>query len=72
MTSWCANGNMGKCRTPTFPVDTHIHRLAQRWGLTKGKTVEQTEADLKVIFQSCCDSPEIVNLDWAAKNYLLN
>lgn len=36
------------CRTPTFPVDTHIHRLAQRWGLTKGKTVEQTEADLKV------------------------
>lgn len=35
--------------TPTFPVDTHIHRLAQRWGLTKGKTVEQTEADLKVL-----------------------
>lgn len=34
---------------PTFPVDTHIHRLAQRWGLTKGKTVEQTEADLKVL-----------------------
>lgn len=37
------------CRIPTFPVDTHIHRLAQRWGLTKGKTVEQTEADLKVL-----------------------
>ncbi|KAL0022049.1 hypothetical protein WJX77_010271 [Trebouxia sp. C0004] len=35
--------------TPTFPVDTHIHRLAQRWGLTKGKTVQQTEADLKVL-----------------------
>eukprot|EP00884_Botryococcus_braunii_P007813 jgi/Botrbrau1/17032/Bobra.49_2s0088.1 len=35
---------------PTFPVDTHIHRLAQRWGLTNGKNVEQTEADLKAIF----------------------
>ena len=33
-----------------FPVDTHIHRLAQRWGLTKGKNVVQTEADLKKLF----------------------
>ncbi len=33
-----------------FPVDTHIHRLAQRWGLTSGKNVEQTEADLKKLF----------------------
>lgn len=33
-----------------FPVDTHIHRCAKRWGLSKGKTVEQTEADLKKIF----------------------
>jgi endonuclease III len=32
---------------PAFPVDTHIHRLAYRWGLTNGKTVEQTEKDLK-------------------------
>lgn len=32
-----------------FPVDTHIHRLAQRWGLTDGKNVEQTEADLKFL-----------------------
>ncbi len=32
---------------PAFPVDTHIHRLAHRWGLTKGKSVEQTEKDLK-------------------------
>ena len=32
---------------PAFPVDTHIHRLAQRWGLTKGKSVVQTERDLK-------------------------
>jgi endonuclease-3 len=35
---------------PAFPVDTHIHRLAQRWGLTSGKNVEQTEADLKSLF----------------------
>ena len=35
---------------PAFPVDTHIHRLAQRWGLTKGKNVVQTERDLKGIF----------------------
>ena len=37
-------------RKPAFPVDTHIHRLAQRWGLTNGKNVEQTEKDLKQIF----------------------
>ena len=35
---------------PAFPVDTHIHRLAQRWGLTNGRSVRQTEADLKKIF----------------------
>lgn len=35
---------------PAFPVDTHIHRLAQRWGLTSGKNVRQTEADLKKLF----------------------
>jgi endonuclease III len=35
---------------PAFPVDTHIHRLAIRWGLTSGKNVVQTEADLKAIF----------------------
>lgn len=35
---------------PAFPVDTHIHRLAKRWGLSSGKSVEQTEADLKKIF----------------------
>ena len=37
-------------KIPTFPVDTHIHRLAQRWGLTNGKNVLQTESDLKKIF----------------------
>src|SRR5690606_19193597 len=35
---------------PAFPVDTHIHRLAQRWGLTNGKSVTQTEKDLKRLF----------------------
>ena len=35
---------------PAFPVDTHIHRLAQRWGLTNGKNVVQTEKDLKILF----------------------
>ncbi len=35
---------------PAFPVDTHIHRLAQRWGLTNGKNVIQTESDLKKLF----------------------
>jgi len=35
---------------PAFPVDTHVHRLAQRWGLTKGKNVIQTEKDLKRLF----------------------
>jgi endonuclease-3 len=41
MTQW-----FGK---PAFPVDTHIHRLAYRWGLSNGKNVEQTEKDLKKI-----------------------
>ena len=35
---------------PAFPVDTHIHRLAQRWSLTSGKNVRQTEKDLKKLF----------------------
>ncbi|HET8711102.1 MAG TPA: endonuclease III [Spongiibacteraceae bacterium] len=35
---------------PAFPVDTHIHRLAQRWGLSSGKSVAQTERDLKRLF----------------------
>jgi len=37
---------------PAFPVDTHIHRLAQRWGLTSGKNVKTTEMDLKKLFPS--------------------
>jgi endonuclease III len=35
---------------PAFPVDTHIHRLAERWGLSSGRSVEQTERDLKRLF----------------------
>ena len=35
---------------PTFPVDTHIHRLAERWGLSNGTTVQRTEADLKRLY----------------------
>lgn len=37
-------------QVPAFPVDTHIHRLAHRWGLSSGKSVEQTEKDLKKLF----------------------
>ena len=37
-------------KVPAFPVDTHIHRLAQRWGLSNGKSVKKTEEDLKEIF----------------------
>lgn len=35
---------------PAFPVDTHIHRLAARWGLSRGRSVEETERDLKALF----------------------
>ncbi|HKU40836.1 MAG TPA: endonuclease III [Polyangiales bacterium] len=35
---------------PTFPVDTHIHRLAARWGLSDGRNVQRTEADLKQLY----------------------
>ena len=37
-------------KIPAFPVDTHIHRLAERWGLSDGSSVEQTEKDLKKLF----------------------
>src|SRR5262249_23486120 len=35
---------------PAFPVDTHIHRCAKRWGLSTGKSIKQTELDLKKVF----------------------
>ena len=50
---------------PAFPVDTHIHRLAQRWGLTNGKNVVQTEKDLKKIF------PKKILEQIASSNYLV-
>ncbi|MCB1080321.1 MAG: endonuclease III, partial [Chlamydiia bacterium] len=37
-------------KEPAFPIDTHIHRCAKRWGLSSGKTVKQTEKDLKALF----------------------
>lgn len=37
-------------KKPAFPVDTHIHRCAERWGLSSGKNVKQTEKDLKAVF----------------------
>lgn len=40
----------GAFGVPAFPVDTHIHRLAHRWGLSNGTTVEKTELDLKAVF----------------------
>ncbi len=50
------------CRVPTFPVDTHIHRLAQRWGLTSGRSVIETEQDLKAVFPAAdwCASPDML------------
>ena len=42
--------NFSSFGMPAFPVDTHIHRCAQRWGLTNGKNVQQTEKDLKKFF----------------------
>ncbi len=36
---------------PAFPVDTHIHRLASRWGLSNGKSIDKTERDLKSVFE---------------------
>ena len=50
---------------PAFPVDTHIHRLAQRWGLTNGKNVMQTEKDLKAVFKETLEqAPPANNLVW--------
>ena len=48
---------------PCFPVDTHIHRLAQRWGLTSGKNVAQTERDLKRLFLILLELKFLFSLD---------
>ena len=54
---------------PAFPVDTHIHRLAQRWGLTNGKNVVQTEKDLKDIFQKKYWNKLHLQIIWYGREY---
>ena len=54
---------------PAFPVDTHIHRLAQRWGLTNGKNVVQTEKDLKAIFPKKNWNKLHLQIIWYGREY---
>ena len=54
---------------PAFPVDTHIHRLAQRWGLTNGKNVVQTEKDLKAIFPKKSWNRLHLQIIWFGREY---
>jgi endonuclease-3 len=54
---------------PAFPVDTHIHRLAQRWGLTSGKSVVQTEKDLKNIFSEKNWNKLHLQIIWYGREY---
>ena len=54
---------------PAFPVDTHIHRLAQRWGLTNGKNVVQTEKDLKKVFPKKNWNKLHLQIIWYGREY---
>jgi endonuclease-3 len=54
---------------PTFPVDTHIHRLAARWGLSSGKNVVQTERDLKALFPQEAWGRRHLQLIWFGREY---
>ena len=54
---------------PAFPVDTHIHRLAQRWGLTSGKNVVQTEKDLKKNFPKKYWNKLHLQIIWYGREY---
>ena len=54
---------------PAFPIDTHIHRLAQRWGLTNGKNVVQTERDLKKIFAEKYWNRLHLQIIWFGREY---
>jgi len=54
---------------PAFPVDTHIHRLAQRWGLTNGKNVVQTEKDLKNTFSKKYWNKLHLQIIWYGREY---
>ena len=54
---------------PAFPVDTHIHRLAQRWELTSGKNVVQTENDLKKLFPKSSWNPLHLQIIYYGREY---
>lgn len=54
---------------PAFPVDTHIHRCAHRWGLSSGKNVEQTERDLKKLFSKESWSKLHLQIIYFARKY---
>ena len=54
---------------PAFPVDTHIHRLAQRWGLTNGRNVIQTEKDLKKLFPKKSWNKLHLQIIWYGREY---
>ena len=54
---------------PAFPVDTHIHRCAKRWGLSSGKNVEETERDLKRIFPQECWNKLHLQIIYFARKY---
>ena len=54
---------------PAFPVDTHIHRLAKRWGLTNGKNVVQTEKDLKKLFPKKSWNKLHLQIIWYGREY---
>ena len=54
---------------PAFPVDTHIHRLAQRWALSSGKSTAQTERDLKAIFPQAEWNRLHLQLIWYGREY---
>ncbi len=54
---------------PAFPVDTHIHRLAKRWGLSSGKSVVQTEKDLKRLIPESSWSKVHLQIIYFGRNY---
>jgi len=54
---------------PAFPVDTHIHRLMYRWGLSNGKNVKQTEIDAKRLFPESCWNDLHLQIIWYGREY---
>ena len=54
---------------PAFPVDTHIHRLAARWGLSNGSNVERTERDLKAVFPRDTWNDRHLQMIWFGRDY---